>query len=388
MKKNEKEPTCTEPGGYDEAVYCTVCGLELSRKTIVLDALGHVPGEPVTENVVPATETTEGGYDLAVYCQRCGVELSRVHVVIPVIQPANPDEPDTPDTPALPTRGLRGIVSLVIEPAAHLHPGAQAEAFKGTMNWIKSHKSSLHIFDLVSLGAPVDDMMDEEEWELFKEDLRILDEAGIDYLSVASKEDVTDPEGHVSYASYAAYLEHENALEDLKAEEEFDDGRIWFHVDPTHRLLLVGIGYEEAASTEDEKAYQEKRIGYVNQILAAYPSYTAVLMACDFVDENGALTDFGAIIDEKILAVNDNVEAVICTAESDAPVTWNKTYGSRKVNAVVCHYSFDEEKCEESFQVVTFNGYDRTITVSTYHLHFDHEEYDHDDAHESYVIRM
>ena len=38
----------------------------------------HVPGEPVKENEVPATCTTAGSYDEVVYCTKCGEELSRV----------------------------------------------------------------------------------------------------------------------------------------------------------------------------------------------------------------------------------------------------------------------------------------------------------------------
>ncbi len=41
VKENENAPTCTEAGSYDSVVKCTVCGTEISRETIVVDALGH-----------------------------------------------------------------------------------------------------------------------------------------------------------------------------------------------------------------------------------------------------------------------------------------------------------------------------------------------------------
>lgn len=42
----------------------------------------HTPGEAVTENLVEATETTDGSYDSVVYCTSCGAELSRETVVL------------------------------------------------------------------------------------------------------------------------------------------------------------------------------------------------------------------------------------------------------------------------------------------------------------------
>ncbi len=39
--ENVKDATCTGSGKYDEVVYCSVCGEELSRETINVDAFGH-----------------------------------------------------------------------------------------------------------------------------------------------------------------------------------------------------------------------------------------------------------------------------------------------------------------------------------------------------------
>jgi len=77
VKENETEPTCTEDGGYDKVVYCSVCGEELSREHVVIPATGHTPAEPVKENEVAPTCTEAGSYDEVVYCSVCGVELSR-----------------------------------------------------------------------------------------------------------------------------------------------------------------------------------------------------------------------------------------------------------------------------------------------------------------------
>ena len=70
--ENNVEPSCTEAGGYDEVVYCSSCGAELSRSHVTMAALGH--DYQVYEVVAPTC--TEEGY--TVYkCSRCGDEDMR-----------------------------------------------------------------------------------------------------------------------------------------------------------------------------------------------------------------------------------------------------------------------------------------------------------------------
>ena len=57
--------TCTTPQT------CTVCGFVIKK------ALGHSEGAPVRENEVPASCAKAGSYDEVVYCSACGDELSR-----------------------------------------------------------------------------------------------------------------------------------------------------------------------------------------------------------------------------------------------------------------------------------------------------------------------
>lgn len=121
VEENRIEATCTETGGYDSVVYCSVCGDELSRTNMTIDALGHdlvhhdavaatcttdgnkeydtctrcdyttfektdalghTPGDAVKENEVAATVKSEGSYDSVVYCTVCKEELSREKVTV------------------------------------------------------------------------------------------------------------------------------------------------------------------------------------------------------------------------------------------------------------------------------------------------------------------
>ena len=49
VKENEKAPTCTAAGSYDEVTYCTVCRKELNRETKTVPATGHEWNAPTYE---------------------------------------------------------------------------------------------------------------------------------------------------------------------------------------------------------------------------------------------------------------------------------------------------------------------------------------------------
>ncbi len=71
-------PTCTTDG---YTTYTCSCGDSYVGDEV--DALGHTEGEAVEENRVEATLNTAGSYESVVYCSVCGTELSRNTVVIP-----------------------------------------------------------------------------------------------------------------------------------------------------------------------------------------------------------------------------------------------------------------------------------------------------------------
>ena len=79
------EPDCVNEGSYKLVTYCTECGTVLSTETVIIPALGHKAGDPVTENVVAADCVNEGSYDTVVYCSVCGCELSRVTTTVPAL---------------------------------------------------------------------------------------------------------------------------------------------------------------------------------------------------------------------------------------------------------------------------------------------------------------
>ena len=73
-------PTCIATG-LTEGKHCSVCNEVLVAQTVV-DAKGHTAGAVVVENSVAADCENAGSYDNVVYCTSCGTELSRQTVTV------------------------------------------------------------------------------------------------------------------------------------------------------------------------------------------------------------------------------------------------------------------------------------------------------------------
>ena len=93
VTENEIPATCKEEGSYDEVVYCSVCGEEISRETKPIEKPPHTHADPVIENEIPATCKEEGSYDEVIYCSVCGEEISRETKTIEKIDDHTPADP-------------------------------------------------------------------------------------------------------------------------------------------------------------------------------------------------------------------------------------------------------------------------------------------------------
>ena len=121
--ENKVDSTCTENGSYDSVTYCLACQAEVSRKSQVINKLGHdysiewtvdvqptcttagsqsrhclrcddqayiteisatghQKGSPVAENKVDSTCTENGSYDSVTYCLVCQAEVDRESMII------------------------------------------------------------------------------------------------------------------------------------------------------------------------------------------------------------------------------------------------------------------------------------------------------------------
>ena len=72
------EPTCTTEGKHTHTARAVFEGSEyIYTKEISIPETGHSGAAPVKENMIPATCEKDGSYDEVVYCSTCGEEVSR-----------------------------------------------------------------------------------------------------------------------------------------------------------------------------------------------------------------------------------------------------------------------------------------------------------------------
>ena len=95
-------PTCVD-GGYTTYT-CAICGD--SYIADYLDALGHTAGETVVENEVDADCVNDGCYDNVVYCAVCGAEVSRETITVEA--PGHTEVIDEAKAPTHTDTGLTG----------------------------------------------------------------------------------------------------------------------------------------------------------------------------------------------------------------------------------------------------------------------------------------
>lgn len=73
--------TCSRKGSYDSVIYCTVCGIELSRETITADKAAHTEViDPALTATCTGTGLTEGSH-----CAVCG-EILLAQIETPVLE--------------------------------------------------------------------------------------------------------------------------------------------------------------------------------------------------------------------------------------------------------------------------------------------------------------
>ena len=96
VQENVVPASCSQEGSYDEVVYCTECGEEISREQKTIDKLDHTPGEAVHENETVTHDKTT--YDEVVYCTECQAEISRTPVELPIITHTLTFVPEVPAT--------------------------------------------------------------------------------------------------------------------------------------------------------------------------------------------------------------------------------------------------------------------------------------------------
>jgi hypothetical protein len=230
--------------------------------------------------------------------------------------------------------------------------GANDDAFKAIIEYANKHAGSLGAVAMVSTGNVVDSFDNEAAWTSAKDSLKAL--RYTPFLGVAGTKDVNGDE-----MKYDQYL----AAELNAKTETFEDGSVWYRSLGDKNLLLVGIGYQKIAETDEEKERQDRWLEFVNNAISANKNKKVVLIVNDCMDAAGELTEFGKLIEETIIRENENVCMVLC-GNANGAAHKELTYGERKVAAVMFNYAADEENGLGLVRCITFRP-DNTVTFET-----------------------
>ena len=231
--------------------------------------------------------------------------------------------------------------------------GAYDDAFKAIVDYAEKNAKAFGTIAMISTGNLVDAFDNEAAWNSAKNSLKDLTK--VQFFSVAGTKDVNGDE-----MSYDAYL----AAKLSGRATSYKDGSIWYRSFGSKNLMLVGIGYQKIAETDEEKDRQNKWLAFVNETIAVHRSEKVILILNDYMDATGELTPFGKLIEEKVVEGNKNVIMVLC-GNANGAVHKEMTYGERKVAVAMFNYAADEENGLGLVRVITFNSKDKTIEIQT-----------------------
>jgi len=253
-----------------------------------------------------------------------------------------------------------GTFSLIwLSDAALKGEGAYDEAFAA----IIKKANSLHALATLGTGNYVDAFDNADAWSSAQNALGKLKNA---FYGVAGAKDVDgDAENYDAYL--AAGLNNKTHAN--------DDGSVWYRAFKQQPVLLVGIGSHKIAETDEEKERESQWIAFANKAIAQNPDKYVIILVNDYIDENGELTAFGKLVEENIVANNENVYLVLCGGANGA-ARLEKTYGERTVNAILYNYTADEENGLGFLRVLSFDGSKKTLTITTVNALNDKTAYD------------
>ncbi|MDO4836649.1 MAG: MBG domain-containing protein [Clostridia bacterium] len=231
--------------------------------------------------------------------------------------------------------------------------GAYDDAFKAIVDYAEKNAKAFGTIAMIGTGNMVDAFDNEAAWNSAKNSLKDLTK--VQFFSVAGTKDVNGDE-----MSYDAYL----AAKLSGRATSYKDGSVWYRSFGSKNLMLVGIGYQKIAETDEEKDRQNKWLAFVNETIAIHRSEKVILILNDYMDETGELTPFGKLIEEKIVKGNKNVCMVLC-GNANGAVHKEMAYGERKVAVAMFNYAADEENGLGLVRVITINPMTKTVEIQT-----------------------
>ena len=89
VKENEKNATCKVEGSYDEVIYCSVCGEEISRTKKTIEKKSHTTTDQTITNIKKATLSNDGVINKSIEskCSVCGDVIGKREETVAIPYP-------------------------------------------------------------------------------------------------------------------------------------------------------------------------------------------------------------------------------------------------------------------------------------------------------------
>ena len=249
--------------------------------------------------------------------------------------------------------------------------GARADALEAMVDWTVKNAAAKNIVGLFGTGSLVGTFRDaatETRAAAILSKIRAARVSDLRYYGVAGSIDVNGDEMNFAPSANRGVR---------GASIRYRDGGIWVQQLFDTGVTAVGIGYHKLAETEAEQNAQQRWIGYVNDRIAKMSSGRSctILFVNEYVDETGALTPFGELIESEIVAKNPSVRMVLSSC-ARGTVHTEAVYGERTVNVLAFNYGEDETNGLGYLRLLTFDPKTRCVEVSTYSPVSDTSVYD------------
>ncbi len=239
--------------------------------------------------------------------------------------------------------------------------GARADALEAMVDWTVRNAAAKNIVGLFGTGSLVGTFRDaatETRAAAILSKIRTARMSDLRYYGVAGTIDVNGDEMNFAPSANRGVR---------GASIRYRDGGIWVQQLFDTGVTAIGIGYHKLGETEAEQNAQQRWIGYVNDRIAKMSSGRSctILFVNEYVDETGALTPFGELIESEIVAKNPSVRLVLSSCARGAVHT-EAAYGERTVNVLAFNYAEDEANGLGYLRLLTFDPKTRCVEVSTY----------------------
>ncbi|MBR0437165.1 MAG: metallophosphoesterase [Clostridia bacterium] len=272
------------------------------------------------------------------------------------------------ETPFLPPKKAEPF-SLIWFSDTQYYAYKRPEIFLSMADWVLNVYESYRAAAVVCTGDIVDNRNYERHWTNADAAISRIREA-LPFYCVAGNHDVG-----ADSVDYTAYRRADFCTTP-EAMLFYDDCSTWVLPMPEQQILLCGIGWQNGTEYAD----------WLNETIAEYPDYPAVLLVHSFLNDDGTLSTNGKRVEKAILAVSPTIRLVLC-GHNDGSVRWSKSYpDGHTVNAVMYNFQDDKKYGLGYARVLMFNPGTRNIAVTTYSPFLDDYNYYRDAEKDTFTL--